>query len=66
MPRLALVDGSRGLHYADRMFKKPIFIAIHCFKTLDEKPEPAALHAYRQEREAALLLAFGDDCVQVG
>ncbi len=26
MPRLALVDGSRGLHYADRMFKKPIFV----------------------------------------
>ena len=26
MPRLALVDGSRGLHFADRMFKKPIFV----------------------------------------
>ena len=26
MPRLVLVDGSRGLHYADRMFKKPIFV----------------------------------------
>ncbi|MGA8741400.1 MAG: ABC transporter permease [Terracidiphilus sp.] len=26
LPRLALVEGSRGLHYADRMFKKPIFV----------------------------------------
>ena len=26
IPRLALVDGSRGLHYADRMFKKPLFV----------------------------------------
>ena len=26
IPRLALVDGSRGLHYADRMFRKPLFV----------------------------------------
>jgi len=26
IPRLALVDGSRGLHYTDRMFKKPLFV----------------------------------------
>ena len=26
MPRIELVDGSRGLHYADRMFKKPVFV----------------------------------------
>ncbi|MGZ5096308.1 MAG: ABC transporter permease, partial [Burkholderiales bacterium] len=26
IPRLAIVDGSRGLHYADRMFKKPLFV----------------------------------------
>ncbi len=26
IPRLALVDGSRGLHYADREFKKPLFV----------------------------------------
>jgi predicted permease len=26
MPRLALADGSRGLHYADRMFRKPLFV----------------------------------------
>ncbi len=26
IPRLALVDGSRGLHYADRTFKKPLFV----------------------------------------
>ncbi len=26
IPRLALVDGSRGLNFADRMFRKPLFI----------------------------------------
>ena len=26
IPRLALADGSRGLHYADREFKKPLFV----------------------------------------
>lgn len=26
IPRLALVDGSRGLHYADGMFRKPLFV----------------------------------------
>ncbi len=26
IPHLALVDGSRGLNYADRMFKKPLFV----------------------------------------
>ena len=28
MPRLELADGSRGLHYADRMLKKPVFVLI--------------------------------------
>jgi predicted permease len=28
IPRLQLVDGSRGLHWADRMFKKPIFVLL--------------------------------------
>jgi predicted permease len=26
IPRLVLADGSRGLHYADRMFRKPLFV----------------------------------------
>ncbi len=26
MPRLTLVDGSRGLHFSDRMFRKPLFV----------------------------------------
>jgi predicted permease len=26
IPRLALVDGSRGLHYADSMFRKPLYV----------------------------------------
>jgi hypothetical protein len=26
IPRLELADGSRGLHYADRMFKKPVYV----------------------------------------
>jgi len=28
IPRLQLVDGSRGLHWADRTFKKPIFVLL--------------------------------------
>ena len=28
IPRLALVDGSRGLHYTDRMFKKPLHVLL--------------------------------------
>jgi len=28
MPRLALVDGSRGLHYTDQIFKKPIDVLM--------------------------------------
>ena len=26
IPRLVLVDGSRGLHFADRIFRKPLFV----------------------------------------
>jgi predicted permease len=26
IPRLAIVDGSRGLHFSDRMFRKPLFV----------------------------------------
>src|SRR6185437_14678568 len=28
IPRLAIVDGSRGLHFSDQMFKKPIYILL--------------------------------------
>jgi predicted permease len=28
MPRIALVDGSRGLHFSDRMFKRPVFVLL--------------------------------------
>ncbi|WP_239461493.1 ABC transporter permease [Occallatibacter savannae] len=28
IPRLQLVDGSRGLHWADRMFKKPMMVLL--------------------------------------
>jgi predicted permease len=28
IPRLQLADGSRGLHWADRMFKKPMFVLL--------------------------------------
>jgi predicted permease len=28
IPRLAIVDGSRGLHFADQRFKKPIYILL--------------------------------------
>ncbi len=28
MPRFALVDGSRGLHYSDRMLRKPIYVLL--------------------------------------
>jgi predicted permease len=28
IPRFALVDGSRGLHYSDRMLKKPIYVLL--------------------------------------
>jgi predicted permease len=28
MPRLALADGSRGLHYTDRMLRKPIYVLL--------------------------------------
>jgi predicted permease len=28
MPRIELADGSRGMHYADRMFKKPVYVLL--------------------------------------
>jgi predicted permease len=28
LPRFALVDGSRGLHFTDRMFKRPIYVLL--------------------------------------
>ncbi len=28
MPRFALADGSRGLHFSDRIFKKPIYVLL--------------------------------------
>jgi len=28
MPRFDLADGSRGLHFSDRMFKKPIYVLV--------------------------------------
>jgi predicted permease len=28
MPHLVLADGSRGLHFTDRMFKKPLFVLL--------------------------------------
>ncbi len=28
IPRFALVDGSRGLHYSDRMLRKPIYVLL--------------------------------------
>lgn len=28
IPRLAIVDGSRGLHFSDHMFKKPMYILL--------------------------------------
>jgi hypothetical protein len=28
MPRFDLADGSRGLHFSDRMFKKPIYVLL--------------------------------------
>jgi predicted permease len=28
IPRLAIVDGSRGLHFTDQMFRKPIYILL--------------------------------------
>jgi predicted permease len=28
MPHLEIVDGSRGLHFSDRMFKKPIYVLL--------------------------------------
>ncbi|MGA9585944.1 MAG: ABC transporter permease [Terracidiphilus sp.] len=64
IPRLALVDGSRGLHYADRMFKKPLFVlsGFTAFVVLLACANIANLllaRAARRQREMSVRLAMG-------
>ena len=55
IPRLALVDGSRGLHYADRMFKKPLFVlsglprSSYCWRA-----QTSPICCWREERSASV------------
>ena len=64
IPRLALVDGSRGLHYADRMFKKPLFVlsGFTAFVVLLACANIATLLLARgaqRQREMSVRLAMG-------
>ncbi len=64
IPHLALVDGSRGLNYADRMFRKPLFIlsGFTLFVVLLACANIANLllaRGARRQREMSVRLAMG-------
>ena len=49
IPRLQLADGSRGLHWADRMFRKPMFVLLGH----DRVGSAAGVREYRQSPAGA-------------
>jgi predicted permease len=64
IPRLALVDGSRGLNYADRMFRKPLLVlsGFTAFVVLLACANIANLLLARgaqRQREVSVRLAMG-------
>jgi predicted permease len=64
MPRFELADGSRGLHFSDRMFKKPIYVllALTGFVLLLACANIANLMLARgskRQREMSVRLAMG-------